>query len=101
VKNGNMLSIGPSNSIDSAQFAYTISRVESSDPMNASVPVGRISCVELVATSYPVDTGKPHDGIFNWKRVVPGNAEYFGYSDVLEPGQNVFDDCGRRRFLWD
>ena len=54
-----MLGIGSSDSVDCAQFAYTISRVEGSDAVNASVPVGRIRCIQLVAASDPVDTGKP------------------------------------------
>jgi hypothetical protein len=42
VENRHMLGIGSGDSIDGAQFAYTISRVESSDAVNASVSVGRI-----------------------------------------------------------
>ena len=34
--------------------------------------------------------------ILNGKGEVPGNAENFGYSKVLEPRQNVFDYGGRR-----
>jgi hypothetical protein len=56
-----MLGIGSGDSIDSAQFAYTISRVESSDAVNASVPVGRIRCIQFVAASDPVDTRKTND----------------------------------------
>src|SRR5580658_485737 len=95
-----MLSIGSGDSIDSAQFTYTISCVQCSDPVNASVPVGRIRCVQLVAASDPVDTGKTNDGILNGKGEVPGNAENFGYSDVLKPRQDMVDYSGRRCFLY-
>src|SRR5579862_5615732 len=54
-----MLGVGSGDAIDSAQFTYTVSRVESSDAVNASVPVGCIRCIQLVATSDPVDTRKP------------------------------------------
>src|SRR6478752_2223588 len=94
-----MLGVGSRDSIDSAQFTYTVGRVESSDAVNASVPVGRIRCIQLVAASDPVDTGKTNDCILNGKSEVPGNAEYFGYTEVLKPRQNVFDYGGRRCFL--
>ena len=94
-----MLGIGSGNCVDSAQFAYTISRAKGSDPVNASVPVGRIPGVPLVAASYVVDTGKIYDGIVNGESEVPGNAEYFGYTEILKPRQNVFDYGGRRCFL--
>ena len=94
-----MLGVGSGDSIDSAQFTYTVSRVESSDAVNTSVPVGRIRCIQLVAASDPVDTGKTNDCILNGKGEVAGNAENFGYSDVLKPRQNVFDYGSRRCFL--
>src|SRR5580700_11547648 len=95
-----MLGVGSGDSIDGAQFTDTISRVESSDAVNASVPVGRIRCIQLVAASDPVDTGKTHDCILNGKGEVTGNAENFGYSDVLEPRQDMVDYSGRRCFLY-
>src|SRR5580704_13776300 len=95
-----MLGIGPGDSIDSTQFTYTVSRVESSDAVNARVPVGRIRCIQLVAASDPVDTGTTNDCILNGKSEVPGNAENFGYTEVLEPRQNVFYDGGRRCLLF-
>src|SRR5580700_5992356 len=99
VENRHMLGVGSGDSIDSAQFTYTVSRVESSDAVNASVPVGRIRCVQFVAASDPVDTRKTNDCILNGKGEVPSNAENFGYSEILEPRQNVVDYGGRRCFL--
>src|SRR5580692_1818241 len=95
MENGYMLGIGSCDSTDSAQFADTISCVESSDAVNASVPIGCIRCIQLVAASDPVDTGKTYDCILNGKSEVPGNAENFGYSEVLESRQNVVDYGGR------
>src|SRR5580698_5565904 len=95
-----MLGIGSGDSIDSAQFTYTISRVESSDALNASVPVGRIRCIQLVAASDPVDTRKTNDCILNGKGEVSGNTENFGYSDVPKPRQNVVDYGGGCFFSW-
>src|SRR5579863_320930 len=94
-----VLGVGSGDCVDSAQFAYAISRVEGSDPMNASVPVGRVPCIQFVAASDPIDTRKANDCILNGKSEVPGNAENFGDSDVLEPRQNVVDYSGRRCFL--
>src|SRR6476661_1183172 len=94
-----MLGVSSGDSIDSAQFTYTVSRVESSDAVNASVPVGRIRCIQLVAASDPVDTRKTNDCILNGKCEVPGNTENFSYSKILEPRQNVFDYGGRLCFL--
>src|SRR5580700_7777309 len=91
-----MLGVSSSDSIDSAQFTYTISRVEGSDAVNASVPVGRIRCIQLVAASDPVDTRKTNDCILNGEGEVPRNAEYFGYSDILKSRQDVLDYGGRR-----
>ena len=70
-----MLGIGPCDSTDSAQFADTISRVESSDTMNASVPIGCIRCIKLVAASDPVDTGKTYDCILNGKSESPATPK--------------------------
>src|ERR1700752_2662060 len=94
-----MLGIGSCDSTDSAQFAYAICRVESSDAANASVPIGCIRCIKLVAASDPIDTGKTHDCILNRKSEVAGNAEYFGYTEVLKPRQNVVDYGGRGCFF--
>jgi hypothetical protein len=94
-----MLGIGSGDCVDRAQFAYAISRAKGSDPVNASVAVRRVPCIQLVAASYVVDTGKIYDGIVNGKSEVPGNAEYFGYTDVLKPRQHVFDYGSRYCFL--
>src|ERR1700740_902252 len=91
-----MLGVGSGDSIDGAQFTYTVSRVESRDRVNASVPVGCIRCIKLVAASDPVDTGKTNDCILNGKSEVTGNAENFRYSEVLESRQNEVDYGGRR-----
>jgi hypothetical protein len=99
VENRHMLGVGSGDSIDSAQFTYAVSRVESSDAVNASVPVGSIRCIQLVAASDPIDTGKTNDCVLNGKGEVAGDTEHFGYSDVLEPRQNVFDYRWRRCFL--
>src|SRR5580658_2125124 len=99
MENGQMLGIGSRDSTDSAQFAYTISCVESRDAVNASVPIGCIRCIKLVAASDPVDTGETYDCILNGKSEVPGNAKYFGYAEVLEPRENVLDD-GLWLYFW-
>src|SRR5580693_5211473 len=96
MENRHMLGVGSGDAIDSAQFTYAVSRVESSDAVNASVPIGRIRCIQLIAASDPIDTRKTNDCILNGESEVPGNAEYFGYSDVLKSRQDVLDHCGRR-----
>ena len=70
-----MLGVGSGDSIDSAQFADTVSRVESSDAVNASVPVGRIRCIQLVAASDPVDTRKTNDCILNGEAKSPATPK--------------------------
>jgi hypothetical protein len=49
-----MLGVGSGDSIDSAQFTYAVSRVESSDAVNPNVLIGRVRCIQLVAASDPV-----------------------------------------------
>ena len=58
--------------------------------MSASVPVGRIRSIQLVAAPYVTGTGKIYDGIVSGKSEVPGNAEYFGYTEVLSLDTLVF-----------
>jgi hypothetical protein len=94
-----MFGIGSRDSTDSAQFADTISCVESSNAVNASIPIRCIRRVKLVAASDPVDTGQTHDCILNGKSEVPGNAKYFGYAEVLEPRENMLDD-GLWLYFW-
>src|SRR5579862_2526616 len=97
-----MLSIGSTYSANSAQFAYTISCAEDSDAVSASVSIGRIRRIQLVAASYPVDARKCYDGVINGKSEVPGNAEYLGYTEVPKPGKNVLDYGGCCYFsCWD
>jgi hypothetical protein len=90
-----VLGIGSADSADCTQFADAISRVQSSDPVNATVPVGCIRGIQFVGASYPLDSRFTPDGVLYWEGKVSGNAEYFGYSDVLKSRQDVLD-YGRR-----
>jgi hypothetical protein len=98
--NGLSTEAGSGDSIDSAQFTYTVSRVESRDAVNTSVPVGRLRAFSSLQHPTQPIPGKPTIASSMGKAKSPGNAENFGYTDVLEPRQNVFYDGGRRCFLY-
>jgi hypothetical protein len=102
MENRHILGIGSADCADRAQFPYTISRAEGGDAVGTSVPVGRIRCIQLVAASYPFDTGTIYDGVINGKSKVPGDPKYLGNAEVLKPQQNVFyDGEPEAPFFWD
>jgi hypothetical protein len=58
-----VLGIGSADSADCTQFADAISRVQGSDPVNATVPVGCIRGIQFVGASYPLDFRVTPDGV--------------------------------------
>jgi hypothetical protein len=90
-----VLGIGSADSADCTQFADAISRVQGGDPVNATVPVGCVSGIQLVGASYPLNFRVTPDRVLYWESKISRNAEYFGYSDVLKSRQDVLD-YGRR-----
>jgi hypothetical protein len=93
VKHWYVLSVCAGDRIDRTEFTDSIGCADRADAMDTCVTIGRITRVELVATTNPFDFSRLHDGIIHRKCEVACNAKDFRYANGIKACENVLNNC--------